>query len=159
VTGVVPAGPAAAGSFHVVGIQAVHADAARWLPVDTAVNSIGDAYSRLIAERPGSVTGFVSDAAFWDIGTVADYVNTSRALSESEPSGGSERESRRSVRIDPTARINDSILWDDITIGHDCRLDECIVTDHVTLQPEASHRRAILIQTPAGVMATPLDRT
>lgn len=158
VTGVVPRGREAEGSFHVVGIQAVHADAFNWLPGGTAVNSIGGAYDRLIAERPGSVTGFVSDAAFWDIGTVSDYVTTSRALSGSEPSGASKTEPVRHISVDPTARLSDTILWDNIEIGRDCSLHECIVTDRVTLRAGAAYRRAILIQTPEGVAATSLDQ-
>ena len=154
VTGVVPRGPAAEGSFHVIGVQAVHADAFSWLPQGKAVNSIGDAYDRLIAERPGSVTGFVSDAAFWDIGTVTDYVSTSRALSTTGPA----LDSHTRLRIDPTAQLSNTILWDDIEIGHGCRLDDCIVTDHVVLPPGSIHRQAILIATTEGVVATPLDQ-
>ena len=37
----------------------------------------------------------------------------------------------RGVRIDPTARVSRSILWDDVEIGERRVLDECIVTDGV----------------------------
>ena len=74
VTGFVPRGAAAPhGSYHFIGVQVAHADAFRHLPPGEPANSIGGAYDALIAARRGSVRGFVSDAAFWDIGTPEDY--------------------------------------------------------------------------------------
>jgi NDP-sugar pyrophosphorylase family protein len=157
VTRVAPRGPAAEGSFHVVGFQAVHADAFSGLPIGKAVNSIGEAYDRLIAERPGSVAAFVCDASFWDIGSVEDYVTTSRGLRQLEDTRRSADEGD-DVRVDPSARVRDCILWNDIEIGADCQLDECIVTDHVTVARGSTYRRAILLRTPDGVAATPLDQ-
>ena len=47
------------------------------------------------------------------------------------------------VRIDATARVTRSILWDDIEVGPDCTLDECIVTDGVRVPPGAIYRRVL----------------
>jgi NDP-sugar pyrophosphorylase family protein len=77
VTGFAARGAAARGSFHFIGVQMVHARAFRPLPPGQPAQSIGGVYDGLIATRPGSVRGLVSDAAFWDIGTPQDYARTS----------------------------------------------------------------------------------
>jgi NDP-sugar pyrophosphorylase family protein len=56
------------------------AEVFRPLPEGRPANSVGDVYDRLIAARPGSIRGWVSDAAFWDIGTLDDYERTSAAI-------------------------------------------------------------------------------
>ena len=77
VTGFAARGVAAGGSFHFIGVQMVRAEAFRQLPTGQPAQSIGGLYDALIAARPGSIRGFVSDAAFWDIGTPEDYARTS----------------------------------------------------------------------------------
>ena len=98
VTGFVPRGAAASGThhgvYHFIGVQVVHADAFRQLPPGEPASSIGGVYDALIAARRGSVRGFVSDAAFWDIGTPEDYARTSAEFEE--------REGRKAGREDPT---------------------------------------------------------
>jgi NDP-sugar pyrophosphorylase family protein len=88
VTGFAPRGVAARGSFHFIGVQMVHADAFRQLPAGQPAQSIGGLYDGLIAARPGSIRGFVSDAAFWDIGTPEDYAKTSAEHSKREKGYG-----------------------------------------------------------------------
>ena len=70
VTGFAPRGPSARGTFHFIGVQVVSAEAFQSVARGAVASSIGEVYDRLIAERPGCVRGYVSDAAFWDIGTV-----------------------------------------------------------------------------------------
>jgi NDP-sugar pyrophosphorylase family protein len=86
VTGFVPRGAATGGSYHgvyhFVGVQVVHADAFRQLLPGQPASSIGGTYDALIAARSGSVRGFVSDAAFWDIGTPEDHARTSAEFEE-----------------------------------------------------------------------------
>lgn len=155
VTGFAARGQAAAGSFHFVGVQAVEAEAFRSVPPGQAVNSIGALYDTLIATRPGSVRGVVSEAAFWDVGTVTDYWNTSRALMKDPPLPHEWR--GRDIRVEASARITRSILWDDIEIGAGAMLDECIVTDGVKVPEGAAYRCSILVRTDGTVSATPFD--
>ena len=77
VTGFAARGVAARGSFHFIGVQMARAEAFRQLPPGQPAQSIGGLYDALIAARPGAIRGFVSDAAFWDIGTPEDYARTS----------------------------------------------------------------------------------
>jgi NDP-sugar pyrophosphorylase family protein len=96
VTGFVPRGPSAGGShhgsYHFIGVQVVHADAFRHLPPGEPASSIGGTYEALIAARRGSVRGFLSDAAFWDIGTPDDHARTSAAFEEREGREGQGRQ-------------------------------------------------------------------
>jgi len=151
VTGFVSRGPAAAGSYHFIGVQMVQADTFRRVPVDYPVNSIGGLYDELLASNPGSLRGFVTDAAFWDVGTVSDYWSTSLALMD-----GGQRQGRNG-RIHPSARLGRSIVWDDVEIGPHVTLDDCIVADRAVVPAGASYRRAALVQTDAGLTATPFD--
>lgn len=155
VTGFVPRGRAAVGSFHFVGVQAVEADAFRPVQVGQVAQSIGGLYETLMATRPGSVRGVVREAAFWDVGTVSDYWNTSLALMSGQVGGHEWR--GRNVSVDGSALIGRSILWDDIAVGAGAVLDECIVTDGVTVPSGAAYRRSILVCADGATTTTPFD--
>src|SRR5205807_6942861 len=138
-----------------IGIQVVSPDVFRGLPGGEPLNSIGSVYDRCIAERPGSIRGVVSAAAFRDIGTPADYLRTSDALVAS----GEGTAHGRDARIAETSRVTRSILWDDVEILGECSLDHCIVTDHVRLPARSVYRDTILTALPdGGVAASPLNR-
>jgi NDP-sugar pyrophosphorylase family protein len=144
VTGFTPRGPRAEGSYHFIGVQMVEASVFGDVKPGEPANSIGGVYDALIASQPGSVRGWVSDAAFWDVGTIADYVRTSEAFAAMTlPTGP--HESHR-PRIDASARVTRSILWDDVVVQSGAVLDECIVTDGVVVAPGAEYRRAVLIK-------------
>jgi len=139
-----------AGSYHFIGVQVAEPAAFEGLPDHTPMNSIGDVYDRLIAQQPGSIRGFVTRAAFWDVGTIADYWNTSAALGGSAPARG------QNTRVAPTASTGSSILWDDVEVGAHAVLDECIVTDGVVVPDGARHRRAVL-RAGAPLIVEPFD--
>ncbi len=137
----------AAGSYHFVGVQVAEPAAFDAVADNAPVNSVGDVYDRLIAHRPGAIRGFVTRATFWDVGTIADYWNTSAALGGPAPQG-------TNARVDPTARVETSILWDDVEIGARASLDACIVTDGAVVPEGAHYRRAVLRGGPE-LIATP----
>jgi mannose-1-phosphate guanylyltransferase len=148
VTGFVRPGASAAGSYHFVGVQAVEPSAFDTVPDNAPVNSVGGVYDRIIARRPGAIRGVVTRATFWDVGTIAEYWNTSAALGGPAPPPG------RNARVDPTARVETSILWDDVAIGARVSLDACIVTDGAVVPEGAHYRRAVLRGGPE-LIATP----
>lgn len=88
VTGFTSRGPAEKGSYHFIGVQMARAEAFRRLPAGRPAQSIGGLYDALIAARPGSIRGYVSGAAFWDIGTPEDYARASAELSKREEGVG-----------------------------------------------------------------------
>lgn len=144
VTGFVRRGPDAEGSFHFIGVQVAERDAFESAPAGVPSQSIGGVYDELLAQRPGSIGAFVCGASFWDVGTMADYLRTSRAFGAS--SAADDCDYGRGARIAPTARVTRSILWDDVEIGDGCALDECIVTDGVRVPAGSTHRRVAIVR-------------
>jgi len=68
-----------------------------------------------------------------DIGTPSDYLETSLLLAAREgidTSAGAE--------ISPTARIERSILWDDVIVEDGAMLKDCVVTDGVRVPADTS---------------------
>jgi NDP-sugar pyrophosphorylase family protein len=144
--------PGGGPNLHFIGVQMVQASVFAPLPIGQPAGSIGGVYDALIAERPGAIRGFVCDAAFWDVGTVSDYWFTSWSFAQAE--GTVDPSCGRRVRIDPTARVSRSILWDDVEIAGECVVDECVVTDGVRVPRGASYRRTILLMAAEGAVRT-----
>jgi NDP-sugar pyrophosphorylase family protein len=154
VTGFVRRGPSAEGSFHYIGVQLAHADAFDALRPGDAARTIGGIYDALMIRHPGSVCGFVIDAEFWDVGTVADYWQTTRAFEKKD--AGCSPATARTIRIDPTAHVTDAILWDDVEVGARALVDRCILTDGVRIPEDAIYREAILLLRDGALAAVPL---
>jgi NDP-sugar pyrophosphorylase family protein len=161
VTGFTPRRPAtntaAPETFHFIGPQIVAAEVFETLPDGVPAESVNGVYPKLIAARPGSVRGYVSAASFRDIGTPADLLQTSLDLAAADgrpdaPWWG------RDARVDPSARITRTVLWDNVTIGAGATLTECIVADGVTIADHASYARCALVRGPEGLVVANLDR-
>jgi NDP-sugar pyrophosphorylase family protein len=152
VTGFTTRGPAAEGSWHFIGVQAVQPSVFEPLPPGVPLKTIGGVYDDLIRTRPGSVRAFCSDAAFWDVGTAADYLRTASAFA----AGGAAV--AHSVRIDPTAKLLGSVLWDDVDVGAGAVLEACIVTDGVSVPAGAAYRQSVLTRGDDGaIVAAPIE--
>jgi NDP-sugar pyrophosphorylase family protein len=154
VTGFAPRGPSARGTFHFIGVQVVSAAAFQSVPAGVFASSVGEVYNHLLASQPGCIRGYLSDAAFWDIGTVTDYWRTSLAFAGAD-TGDFGR--GRNAEISPRATLTRSIVWDDVVIEARCSVEECIVTDGVRLRSGSAYRRSVLRATASGVEATPFE--
>jgi NDP-sugar pyrophosphorylase family protein len=139
-----------ADAYHFVGTQMVESRVFSALGPGQPAASVGGVYDALIAERPGSIRGFVSDAAFWDVGTVADYWSTSWAFANRLPE--TDTIAGRRANIAGTARVSGSLLWDDVIVCSDAVLEACLVTDGVTVPAGAIYRDAILMRGPDGTL-------
>jgi mannose-1-phosphate guanylyltransferase len=154
VLGFVPRGPAATGSFHFIGAQVAHRSVFAGLPAGQPVNSIGGCYDALLARAPDAIRGFVAHASFLDIGTVADYWHTSQTWSRLTEGLAP------APHIHPSARVERSIVWDDVEVDANASLDECIVTDGVQVPAGTSYHRTILMRAADGTTtAAPLELT
>jgi NDP-sugar pyrophosphorylase family protein len=157
VVGFTRRGPSSAGTYHFIGVQIVDGGVFDAVPPGDAASSIGGGvYDALLASRPGAVRGFVCATEFWDVGTASDYWRTSQAFmaKAGAPSSGMARR----ASIDASARVTASILWDDVQVGPDAVIDECILTDRVRIPAGAAYRRAILIRGNDGdLIETALD--
>ncbi len=139
------------GTWHFVGVQIVEASVFAKLESGAPASTVGGIYDELIRVGPGPVRAFRCDAAFWDVGTAADYLRTSRAFSEAPFDVG------RRARIDDTARIAGSVLWDDVSVGANASLTDCIVADGVAVPANARHEHAILMRRQDRLAVFPLD--
>src|SRR5262249_54922192 len=146
ITGLVPRGTDKS-SYHFVGVQMVEHTVFASLPPGQPAQSIGGVYDALIATRPGAVCGFVTESSFLDIGTVADYWSASWSLIDAGSSTGA---IGQRTTIEPSARITRSILWDDVDVSSDCVIDECIITDRVSVPSGTRLQRTILASAPDG---------
>lgn len=143
-------------SFHFIGPQVVETDV--FLPLEDGVPSetVLGLYPQLMAARTGAVMGFVSDAAFQDIGTPADLLQTSLDLAAAD--GRPDRPHwGRDVRVATGASVTRSALWDRVTVGTDAILEECVVADAVTIPDGAVYRRCAIVQHAGELVISKLD--
>ena len=94
-------------------------------------------YPALIAARPGSVRVFRTRREFLDIGTPADYLNTSLLLAGSARARACDTAAACPDRR-RGARVERSILWDDVVVEEGAMLKECVVTDGVRVPADTS---------------------
>lgn len=143
--------------FHFIGPQVIQAEAFMSLQDGVPSETVLGLYPRLIAQRRGSVMGFVTDAAFQDIGTPADLLETSLALAAADGRPDRPKWGRR-VRVAPSATVSRSALWDDVTVGDGARLDECVIADGVTIPGGAVYRRCAIARADGELVVVKLDR-
>jgi NDP-sugar pyrophosphorylase family protein len=138
-------------SYHFVGIQIAEARAFESLADGVPAETVNGIYPRMIAADPHSIGAFVCDASFRDIGTPADYLDTSIHLAGLEGdclAGGSR------IDIDPTAAVVRTAIWDDVRIGAGAELMDCIVCDGAVVPAGARYQRCAILPaagcTPTG---------
>ena len=114
-------------------------------------------YPALMAGRHGSVSGFVSDASFQDIGTPADLLQTSLDLAAADGRVDRTRWGRR-VQVAASARVTRSVLWDDVTVGAGAVVTECVVADGVRIPDGAVMTRCAIVRGARDLEIAKLDR-
>jgi mannose-1-phosphate guanylyltransferase len=129
-------------SFHFIGVQIAEARVFATLEDGIAAESVNAVYPRLISRDPHAVRGFVSSASFRDIGTPSDYLQTSVELAAIE--GDRLAAGSRVVRPS-SARVVRTAVWDDVVIGSDAVLVECIVCDGARIPDGARYERCAII--------------
>lgn len=143
--GVAARGTSAAGlagtPWHFVGIQAVNAAAFASVDASSPSETVREIYPRLAADRPGAVRVFPTTGAFFDVGTPADYYATVRRVAEAERRP---LDRGKDVVIHPTARVEDCVLWDRVTIGAGARLTRCVVADDVEIPGGVGYDRMVI---------------
>ena len=131
-------------SYHFVGVQVAEARAFAALADGVPYESVMALYPELIRQSPRAVGAFVTQASFRDIGTPADYLETSLELARDE---GDVMRSP-SARIALSAVLVRSAVWDDVTVASGARLTDCIVADGAEIGEGLSFTRCAIV--PAG---------
>jgi len=124
-----------------VGVQMTEAKVFSPLPDGVPAASVGGCYGRLLETR--RIVAHHVDGTFYDIGTPADYVATDRAVAAEEGTPWP-RVGARTI-VHPTASVKRSILWDDVDVGPNCTITDCVVADGVRLPSDTVLHRQLII--------------
>ena len=100
----------------------------RDLPDGVPAATVGGLYDTLLADGRAMAVHEVG-GPFHDIGTPADYVATVQAVAAEE--GCSPFSAGARSEVHPNARVERSILWDDVAVGADCVVTGCVLADGV----------------------------
>ncbi|MBM3807557.1 MAG: nucleotidyltransferase family protein [Acidimicrobiia bacterium] len=150
--GIVSGFGTAPGASHFIGVQVVNASVFAGVDVRTKSETVHGIYPSLIAGRPEAIRVFHSNADYFDIGSVPDYLSTAMAIA------GRERvplDRGRDGKVAATAVLTDTILWDRVSIGAGARLTQCVVADDVVVPAGAEFSRASLVMRENRIVATP----
>ncbi|MGH9387202.1 MAG: sugar phosphate nucleotidyltransferase [Vicinamibacterales bacterium] len=147
-----PGALGALGTYHFVGAQAVNASAFSGVSPDRPMETVRELYPRLIAQNRGSVRAYSTDVEFLDIGTPGGYLHTASrvAVREGKPLDCGER-----CTLAQDARVERTILWNDVTVEPHASLTECIVADGVTVPAGMSFHRCSLVTLNSKMIAEP----
>jgi NDP-sugar pyrophosphorylase family protein len=88
-----------------------------------SAESVSGCYPALMAARRGSVRAFRASAAFHDIGTPADYLQACLQFAAGRPA----TLVAATARVDQRAVLDGSVVWEDVAIGPEVRLQQTIV--------------------------------
>jgi NDP-sugar pyrophosphorylase family protein len=121
-------------SWHFVGVQAAEPDAFESVPVGVPYETVGALYPALLSQRPGTIRAYRTTGQFMDIGTPSDYLDTSLRLAAREGTATAAAH----ATISATARVERSVLWEDVVVEDGVMLRECIVTDAVRVPADTS---------------------
>ena len=129
-------------SYHFIGVQIVDARVFAELDAGVPAETVNGLYPRMMVSDRHSIAGFISDASFRDVGTPADYLETSAQLATIE---GDRMASGQRLRVDATASVVRSAVWDDVTIGAGAELVDCVVCDGAHIPAGARYRRCAIV--------------
>jgi NDP-sugar pyrophosphorylase family protein len=129
-------------SYHFIGVQVAEARAFAGLADGQPCESVNHVYQKMLAQDPRSIAAFISDASFQDIGTPADYLQTALDLAARE---GDRLAAGNGIRVDPSATLTDTVLWDDVTVEAGAHLEASIVCDGARVPRNARYQRCVIL--------------
>jgi mannose-1-phosphate guanylyltransferase len=152
VTGFTKAGGARE-TYHFIGVQVAEARTFADLEDGAPSESVNWLYPHLLRDNPRSIAAYISDASFSDIGTPGDCLRTSLELAAIE----GDHAYGRHTNVHPTAVVERSSLWDDVTVEAGARLVECIVADGVRIPAGRVYERSAIVQMNDRLIVEPLN--
>jgi NDP-sugar pyrophosphorylase family protein len=128
-------------TYHFIGLQVAEARVFGSLPDGEPSESVNHVYPALLAEHPRAICAYIAAASFQDIGSPADYLRTSLELAAIE--GSNLRGAR--LRVDPSATLIRTVLWDDVTVDANAHLDTVIVGDGAVVPADARYAHCVIL--------------
>jgi NDP-sugar pyrophosphorylase family protein len=120
-------------SCHFVGVQVVEPEVFASVPANVPYETVGALYPALLSARRGAIRAYQTSAEFMDIGRPSDYLDTSLTLAEREGF-----DLTAGADVSATARVERSVLWDDVVVEDGVMLRECVVADRVRVPADTS---------------------
>jgi NDP-sugar pyrophosphorylase family protein len=96
-------------------------------------------YNPALAKKE-KIAAHVTDGEWFELSTIQRYLDISLAVMN-----GKGCHSGANCSIEPSARIRDSILWDDVTIGKDASLYRTVIADGVTIGDNEHFENAAIV--------------
>ena len=127
--------------YHFIGFQVARARAFADLDDGVPSESVNTLYPRLMAANPKAIAAHVSNASFLDIGTPADCLQTSLELAERD---GANLVGRNAT-IDETATLIRTVVWDDVSIGAEAVLRDCVIGDGARIPPRTQFEGCAIV--------------
>lgn len=87
------------------------------------------------------IAAFVTDANWYELSTIPRYLDISLAMMH-----GSDVFKGTNCAIAESARIRDSVLWDDVTVSSGAELYRTIIADGVTIEPGEAFENAAIVR-------------
>lgn len=136
-------------AWHFVGIQV--ADSSVFAPLQDGqpADSVAGRYRELMIEDPGAVRAWRTAGHFVDIGTPRDYLEANLAIAAAE--GRHTPLVGERCHVSASARLVDSVLWDDVEVGAGVSLERCVVVDGARIPPDRHYVDVALAPAPATV--------
>jgi NDP-sugar pyrophosphorylase family protein len=134
-------------AFVFTGLHVLSPELVERIP-DGPSDSVRDLYLQIIREGK-RVVGFVSQAYWCETSTPARYLEKSFEVSRRKGLDEDIIASENS-RVDPSAGVRHSIIWDQVTIGERANLNEVIAVGNITVPAGAWFAKAILTPMPGA---------
>lgn len=87
------------------------------------------------------IAAHITDGNWFELSTIPRYLDISLAVM---PNGNVFE--GENCSLSPTAVIRDSVLWDDVTVGHDAHLYRTIIADGVSIKPGEHFENAAIVR-------------
>jgi len=119
-------------AVHFMGVQLVERRAFTGAPRGAPSDTVKWLYPQLLLRDAASVRVWRRDAAFHDVGTPAEYLRTAQTIAAQL---GRPLDCGTGGRVDPSAQVLRSVLWNDVRVGADAVLTDCVLADGVAVPP------------------------
>ena len=135
--------PGAVNMKHFIGVQLAEASVFADLIAGEPASTVGGIYDNLVASNTGSIYALETNARFEDVGTPLDYLKANQAIMKSD--GRTSLNIGTDSTIHPSARLTETVVWDRVIVGSNCKLHKCIITDDVTIPDNVALVRQMCI--------------
>jgi len=147
------------GGLHFVGVQMARREAFVDAVDGQPSESVREIYPGLMRRRPDAIGGWATKGSFSDIGTAWSYLRTALAVAGLAGTGLVDP----SATISPTARVERSVVWNDVTVEDGAEVIECVVADRARIAAGARYYRSVIMADPgtdaAGVVSVAVPMT